>query len=122
LYGFKGLAPYLFEVDASLFVGEAGQLGARLDAEYEYLFTQRLILTPEFEVNLHTKDDPEVGIGSGLSDLKLGLRLRYEIRLEFALYIGVNWTGQFGQTTDFARAEGADTSDVQLIADIRAWF
>jgi copper resistance protein B len=120
--GFKGLAPYLFEVDAALFVGEAGQLGARMDAEYEYLFTQRLILTPEFEVNLHTKDDPEVGIGSGLSDMQLGLRLRYEIRREFAPYVGVNWTKQFGQTADFARAEGEDTSDVQLVAGIRAWF
>ena len=120
--GFKGLAPYLFEVDASLFVGEAGQLGARLDAEYEYLFTQRLVLTPEFEVNLHTKDDPEVDVGAGLSDLQLGLRVRYEIRREFAPYIGVNWIKQFGQTADYARAEGGDTSDIQLVAGIRAWF
>jgi copper resistance protein B len=120
--GFKGLAPYLFDVDAGLFIGEAGQLGARLDAEYEYLLTQRLILSPEFEVNLYTKDDPEAGTGSGLSDMQLGLRLRYEIRREFAPYIGVNWTGQFGQTADYARAEGADTSDVQLVAGIRAWF
>jgi copper resistance protein B len=120
--GFEGLAPYLFEVNAHLFLGEAGQLGARLDAEYEYLFTQRWILAPEFEVDLYSRDDPQVGIGSGLSDMQLGLRLRYEIRREFAPYIGVNWSMQFGQTADYARAEGADTSDVQLIAGIRAWF
>jgi copper resistance protein B len=120
--GFKGLAPYLFETDASLFLGEAGQFGARLDAEYEYLFTQRLILSPEIEVNLYSRDDEEVGIGAGLSNMSLGLRLRYEIRREFAPYIGVNWTRQFGQTAVYARAEGSDPSDFQWVAGIRAWF
>ncbi|WP_029131865.1 copper resistance protein B [Sedimenticola selenatireducens] len=120
--GFKGLAPYLFEVDAGLFIGESGQVGARLDAEYEYLFTQKLILSPEIEMNFYSKDDEEVGVGSGLSDMELGLRLRYEIQREFAPYIGVNWTKKFGQTADFARDEGEDTSDVQFVIGIRAWF
>lgn len=120
--GFKGLAPYLFEVDAGLFIGESGQIGARLDAEYEYLFTQRLILSPEIEMSLNSKNDQEVGIGSGLSAMELGLRLRYEVRREFAPYIGVNWTKKFGQTADFARDEGEDTSDVQFVLGIRSWF
>ena len=120
--GFKGLAPYLFEVDAGVFIGESGQVGARLDAEYEYMFTQKLVLSPEIELNAYSKDDEAVGIGSGLSDMALGLRLRYEIRREFAPYIGVNWTKKFGQTADFARADGEDTSDVQIVAGIRAWF
>lgn len=120
--GFKGLAPYLFEVDAGVFIGESGQVGARLDAEYEYMFTQKLVLSPEIELNAYSKDDEAVGIGSGLSDMALGLRLRYEIRREFAPYIGVNWTRKFGQTADFARAEGEDASDVQIVAGIRAWF
>jgi copper resistance protein B len=120
--GFKGLAPYLFEVDAGLFLGESGQVGARLDAEYEYMFTQKLILSPEIEMNFYSEDDEEVGIGSGLSDMELGLRLRYEVKREFAPYIGVNWTKKFGQTADFARDEGEDTSDVQFVIGIRAWF
>jgi copper resistance protein B len=120
--GFKGLAPYLFEVDTSLFIGESGQLGVRLDVEYEYMFTQKLILSPEMEMNFHSKDDEAVGIGSGLSDMGFGLRLRYEVRREFAPYIGVNWSKQFGRTADFTRAEGGDVSDVQLVAGIRAWF
>lgn len=120
--GFKGLAPYLFEVDAGVFIGESGQIGARLDAEYEYMFTQKLVLSPEIELNAYSKNDEAVGIGSGLSDMALGLRLRYEVRREFAPYIGVNWTKKFGQTADFARADGEDTSDVQIVAGIRAWF
>ena len=59
-----------------------------------------------------------MGIGSGLSDMELGLRLRYEIRREFAPYIGVNWTQKIGRTADFAKDEGEETSDVQLVAGI----
>lgn len=120
--GFKGLAPYLFEVDAGVFIGESGQLSARLDAEYEYLFTQKLVLSPEISMNLYSKDDEAVGIGSGLSDMELGLRLRYAIRREFAPYIGINWNKQFGRTADFTKAGGGDASDTQVVAGIRAWF
>ena len=120
--GVQGLAPYYFEVDAAAFVGEDGHTALRLEAEYEVMFTQKLILTPEIKVNLYGKDDSELERGSGLSDMELGLRLRYELRREFAPYIGVNWTKLFGGTADFARDEGDDTSDVQLVAGIRAWF
>ena len=120
--GVQGLAPYFFEVDAALFVGDSGRTSARLDAEYEMLFTQRLILTPEVEVNLFGRDDPAVSIGSGLSDVEAGLRLRYEIRREFAPYIGINWWRKFGGTADFAELAGDKTEDTQLVAGIRAWF
>lgn len=120
--GLKGLAPYFFEVDATAFFGENGRSAARLEAEYELLFTQRLILSPEVKVNFYGKDDPELGIGSGLSDMEAGLRLRYEIRREFAPYIGINWTRKFGQTADFARAAGGETEDTQLVAGLRIWF
>lgn len=120
--GVLGLAPYFFEVDAALFVGENGRTAARLDAEYEMLFTQRLILTPEIELNFYGKDDPTIGIGSGLSDIEAGLRLRYEIRREFAPYIGINWWKKFGTTADFSKVQGKNTSDTQLVVGIRAWF
>lgn len=120
--GLEGLAPYFFEVDAAAFIGESGRTAARIEAEYEWMFTQQWVLSPEIEMNFYRKDDPEVGIGSGLSDMEAGLRLRYKIRREFAPYIGVNWTKKFGQTADFARDEGEDTSDVQIVAGFRAWF
>jgi len=120
--GFQGLAPYFFETDIALFIGESGRTALRFESEYELLFTQRLILTPEIEVNLYGRDDPTVGIGSGLSDLELGLRLRYEIRREFAPYIGINWLQLFGDTADYARIAGEDVSEVQLVIGLRAWF
>lgn len=120
--GFKGLAPYWFEVDAAAFIGESGQVNLSLAAEYELMLTQQWVLSPEAEVNFYTKDDDEREIGSGLSDTQLGLRLRYEIKREFAPYVGVNWTRKYGGTADHARDEGEDTNDVQFVAGIRAWF
>ena len=120
--GLQGLAPYFFEIDTALFIGEGGRTALRLEAEYELLFTQRLILTPEIEVNFYGQNDADLGIGSGLSDMEAGLRLRYEIRREFAPYIGVNWNKSFGNTADFARSEGEDTDDLQWVIGVRAWF
>lgn len=120
--GFQGLAPYFFEIDAALFVGNSGRTALRFEAEYELLLTQRLILTPEIEANFYGKDDPAIGIGSGLSDTEAGLRLRYEIRREFAPYIGVNWSRVYGETADFVRANGERRSDAQFTIGLRAWF
>ncbi len=120
--GFEGVAPYLFEVDTALFIGESGRTALRLEAEYEFLFTQQLVLSPEIEVNFHGQNDEEIGVGSGLSNAEFGLRLRYEFRREFAPYIGVNWSKMFGNTAKFHREEGSDTTDTQIVLGIRAWF
>ena len=120
--GFQGLAPYWFEIDTALFIGEAEQVGLRFQAEYEWMITQRWVLSPEFEINIHSKDDELAGIGSGLSDSQLGLRLRYEIKREFAPYIGVNWNNKYGNTATFAKNDGEKVSDTQVVLGIRAWF
>ncbi|RYY73448.1 MAG: copper resistance protein B [Gammaproteobacteria bacterium] len=120
--GVHGLAPYFFELDAAFFVGESGDTAARFSAEYELLFTQRLILSPEFEFNLYGQRDTRKMTGAGLSDVNAGLRLRYEIFREFAPYIGVHWNKKFGETADFSRISDEATSDTQVVAGIRAWF
>jgi len=120
--GFQGIAPYFFEIDTALFIGENGITNLRLEAEYEAMFTQRLVLSPEVSFDFYGKDDEKIGIGAGLGDMELGLRLRYEVTREFAPYVGVNWTKKFGQTADFAKAEGEDVDDVQLVFGVRAWF
>jgi copper resistance protein B len=120
--GFRGLAPYFFDIDAALYVGENGRTQLSFDTEYEVMLTQRVVLSPELQVNFNGKSDPVLGLGSGLSNMEVGLRLRYEIKREFAPYIGVNWESTFGETADFAKAEGDDSSDTQFVAGIRAWF
>lgn len=121
-FALEGTAPYFIKTEASLFFAEGGQSAFRLNAEYELMLTQRWVLTPELEVNVYGKNEEERGIGSGLSDLELGLRLSYEIRREFAPYVGLNWEQKFGHSADFAKAEGEDTSDLHLVAGVRFWF
>jgi len=121
-FGVQGLAPYWFEVEATGYVGASGRTAARLRAEYEMLFTQRLILQPEAEINLYGKNDPQRRIGSGVSDVQFGLRLRYEIRRQFAPYIGVNWVRRIGTTADYARQDHQPVLDRQIVAGVRIWF
>lgn len=120
--GVEGLAPYFFEVDASLFVSEDGDVSFGGEVEYELLFTQRLILTPSFEITLAAQNVPEYGLGSGLRSTVLGLRLRYEIQREFAPYIGVSYEQLYGDTKDFAEAAGEETSRTAFVIGIQAWF
>ena len=120
--GIQGLAPYIFEVDASVFVSQDGDVSARLGAEYQLLLTQRLVLQPELETNLAIQDVEEFGVGSGLNDIELGLRLRYEISRQFAPYAGVNWTRKFGDTADFAEEEGESTDNFALVGGLRLLF
>ncbi len=120
--GFEGLAPYWFEVEGALFLSNKGDLLARLQGYYDQRITQKLILQPMAEVNFAVQDVPETGTGSGLSNVELGLRLRYEIVKEFAPYVGVEWARKVGDTARFARAAGDDADSVSLVLGIKGWF
>lgn len=120
--GIVGMAPYKFEVEATAYIGESGQTAARVEAEYETLLTNRLILQPLVELNFHGKDDAERGIGSGLSTAEVGLRMRYEITRRFAPYIGLVAERAFGRTADFRRDHGENVDDARVVAGVRIWF
>ena len=121
-FGFQGLAPYWFEVDAPVYAGEDGRRAFRLEAEYELLFTQRLILQPRVEANVYGKTDVANERGQGLSDVAFGVRLRYEFRREFAPYIGVERVTRYGDTADLLRAAGKATGETRFVAGLRFWF
>lgn len=121
-FGFQGLAPYWFETSATAYVSGSGRTALRLEAEYEILLTQKLILQPHVEVNLYGKDDDAREIGSGLSTGVAGLRLRYEISRQFAPYIGVERASKYGRTADMARASGESTAETLWVAGVRFWF
>lgn len=121
-FGFQGLAPYLFELDATAYVGNNGRSAFRFKGEYDLFLTQRWIFMPELEINAYGKQDPEKMRGSGLSDGSLTLRVRYEIRREFAPYVGIMWTQKYGGTADYARAAGDPVSETFLIAGLRVWW
>lgn len=120
--GIEGLAPYWFEVEGQIFFSDKGDAHLGLEGSYDQRITQRLILQPAVEVNLSAQDVPELGIGSGLSDVELGLRLRYEFAREFAPYVGINWERKFGDAARYARADGDRASATSLVMGIRFWF
>ncbi|MBX9644278.1 MAG: copper resistance protein B, partial [Novosphingobium sp.] len=107
----EGLAPYWFEVTAAAFLSNKGELRGRIEGFYDQRITQRLILQPRLEANLSAQTITELGVGSGLSNLELGVRLRYEIKKEFAPYIGFEWIQQFGESARYTRANGGLVSD-----------
>ncbi len=120
--GVQGLAPYRFNVEATAFVSDEGETSARFEAEYDLLFTQRLILQPRIETNLAAQKVAERGIGAGFNDIEVGLRLRYEIRREFAPYIGVVWSRKLGDTADLAELAGEPVRNSAVVVGVRLWF
>lgn len=120
--GVVGIAPYKFEVEATAYIGESGRTAARIEAEYELLLTNRLVLQPLVEANFNGKDDERRGVGSGLSTMEAGLRLRYEVHRKFAPYIGMVHERAFGDTADFRSAAGERDGDTRFVAGFRIWF
>ena len=106
--GVQGLAPYFFETRAVVLVGKGGDVGFRAEAEYEALFTQKLILTPSIGISAYSND---------VSNLTFGARLRYEIVREFTPYIGIEWSKDFAHTDDTISSD-----EVYATAGLRFWF
>lgn len=121
-FGVQGLAPYKFEVAATGYLGPSGRTALAVQAEYELLLTNRLILQPLAEVHVYGRSDPANGIGSGIATLDTGLRLRYEITRQFAPYIGITSERSIGNTAQLRRDAGLPRSDTQWLAGLRIWF
>jgi len=121
-FGVQGLAPLWFEVEATAYVSEDGDISASLEAEYDLLLSQRLILQPRFETSIAVQEVEEYGVGQGINHIELGARLRYEIRREFAPYIGISWSRKIGETSDLAAADGEDTDVTSFVVGVRVWF
>lgn len=120
--GAQSLFPFWFDVEGSLFLSTKGELLARAEGYEDFRLTQRLVLQPRAELNFAAQNTPETRTGSGLSNAELGLRLRYEIRREFAPYIGVSYDRRLGKTADYVRAAGEAPASTIFVVGLRAWF
>ncbi len=120
--GVEGLAPYQFQFAPTLYISDGGYIAGRITGFYDVMFTQRLIAEPEAELNFYSKDDPARKIGSGLSDIDTGMRLRYEISRKFAPYIGVAYNGKYGNSASYSRRAGENTSDPRFVFGVRLWY
>lgn len=106
--GVSGLAPYRFEVEALALVGPGGRAGVHLETEYSLLLTNRLILQPVLEFEAERGGGPPAA-----AELEGGLRLRYEVRREFAPYAGIVWKRRFGD---------GEPGAARLTFGARVWF
>jgi len=109
-------------VEATAYISEDGDLSAGFEAEYDLLLSQRLILQPRFETRVAVQEVEKYGVGRGVNDIELGARLRYEIRREFAPYIGVSWSRKLGETANLADDEGEDIEVISFVIGVRVWF
>jgi len=120
--GVQGLAPYLFEIDAAAFLSEDGDVSARAEVEYEFIFTQRLIGSPYVEVSAYASDIPELEVASGIGSVEAGFQLRYEITRKFAPYVELNYERSLGGTADLRRANGEEVEATILRVGLRLIF
>jgi copper resistance protein B len=120
--GIEGLVPYNYEFESALFIDQNGAVSARLSFTKDLLLTQRLIFQTRFETNAAVQRVEKFTTGSGLNNLEFGARLRYEIRREFAPYIGISFDRSFGETATLVRQDGGDSSQVRFLVGVRAWF
>ena len=120
--GLQGLAPFWLEIDAAAFISEKGDISFRTELEYELLLTQRLILQPRIEVNAAAQAIPELALGSGIHNIEMGMRLRYEIKREVAPYIGISLNKYLGKTAENLRDTGGSASELSIILGIRLWY
>jgi copper resistance protein B len=120
--GIQGLVPYNYEFESALFIDQNGAVSARVSFTKDVLLTQRLIAQLRFETNAAIQRVEEFTTGSGLNNLEFGFRLRYEIRREFAPYVGISLEKSFGETATLVRLDGGDPSQVRFVAGVRMWF
>jgi copper resistance protein B len=121
-FGIEGLAPGYFEFAPTLYIRDGSHIAGRVTGSYDLLLTQRWIVQPEAELNFYSKDDPGRQVGSGLSDLDAGLRLRYEVSRKFAPYIGFAYNGKYGNTSSYSRQVGETTNGAHFVFGIRIWY
>lgn len=120
--GVEGLAPYFFQLSATLYASDAGHFAGKLVVSYDELLTQRLILEPIVELNAYTRPDWARDVGAGLSDVDAGIRLRYEISRKFAPYLGAVYERSSGPDFDSPETGLASGSGWRVTLGIRAWY
>lgn len=117
-----GLAPYWFEMDNSLMINEEGDIQFVSETEYEWQLTQVSYLQPRIELTANLTDSEEYQRQSGFSNIRIGLRYRHELSREFAPYVGVYWSSALGNTADYIKSLGEDSTETGLVLGARVWF
>ena len=87
--GLHGMAPYFFETDAYVYIGQDRQVSFNLETERDLLLTQKLIIQPYLDINIVVSDDSNYAKKTGLNSVQVGLETRYEINKKVMPFMDV---------------------------------
>lgn len=114
IVGVEGLAPYWFDVGASLYLSENGDASAELELAYEMQLTQQLVMQFYTNAGFNAYSDQDNNVGSGLSEADYGVQLRYEFNRHVAVYLDWNQVRAFGDSKDYLISNSEDYSESSL--------
>jgi len=120
--GVEGLAPYFFDLEPTFYVRDGGHVAGRINGSWDLFTTQRWAVQPQAELNFYSKDDPARQIGSGLSDIDTGVRLRYVLTRKFNPYVGWAYDGKYGGSARYTRQSKEATSNSNFVFGVRVWY
>ena len=107
--GILGLAPYFFETKAYLYGGKDNFWGASFDFDRDLLLTQKLITQPYIEADVVFNDNSDFASKTGLSELKTGIKTRYEITKRIRPFVDIAYQYEKGQKlTTFQEATDSE--------------
>ena len=107
--GILGLAPYFFETKAYLYGGKDNFWGASFDFDRDLLLTQKLITQPYIEADVVFNDNSDFASKTGLSELKTGIKTRYEITKRIRPFVDIAYQYEKGKkSTPFQEATDSE--------------
>ena len=107
--GLLGLAPYFFETKAYLYGGENNFWGASFEFDRDLLLTQKLITQPYIAADIVLNDNSDFASKTGLSELKTGIKTRYEITKRIRPFVDVAYQYEKGlKETRFQQATDSE--------------
>ncbi len=107
--GLLGLAPYFFETKAYLYGGENNFWGASFEFDRDLLLTQKLITQPYIDADVVFNDNSDFASRTGLSELKTGIKTRYEISKRIRPFVDIAYQYEKGQKlTTFQEATDSE--------------
>ncbi|TCM59089.1 copper resistance protein B [Acinetobacter calcoaceticus] len=120
--GLYGMAPYYFETEAYLYVGQDDQLSLSIETERDILFTQKLIMQPYLQMDLLMNDESKYAKKTGLSHIAMGIETRYEISKKFMPFVDVSY--QYNRGNEQTLWQDGSSSDQSWVygAGLRVKF
>lgn len=118
----NGLMPYRFELESNLLLNEKGHSLLSFEGHYDFRLTQQWVLQPSIKANVASHTNIDQLQGKGLTELKTGLRLRYELTRRFAPYVGIQQHDFLTKTADLRRQQNQTNHETTWLAGVRWWF